>query len=327
MNKLTVAAVAAVVVLVAGGAGYFVLQHRVDQELAELKEQGVDVSYESLGFTAKGWGALNSVKATFAGQDVIADQVQFSWLGGNQNWAARNVQFVDHPSALTVAYVEGSSSKLGANSTKGTVSLNAQGIQLPLAAISDGDDEIDNLTEVFGADHVAADLSFSANYDTENLKFNYTFGSQLFSADINGAVGGVNFIELARKVEADPDAADEAAGELIQLSLGNFSLTLADNGLVEKIAAAQAKTKAISVDDVRGQWGEDLAEVAAGLRAAEVPLANQWADELDKLASSWKGISFSLNPAEPVPLLTLMMASQGDPEQLIELLNLEFSAL
>ena len=103
--------------------------------------------------------------------------------------------------------------------------------------------------------------------------------------------------------------------------------TLADTGLVEKMAAAQAKTQAISVDEVRGQWAADLGELTTSLRGGEIQSGNLWADELDKLASSWKGVSFRLTPAEPVPLMTLMMMAQGDPNQVVELLHPEFSAL
>ena len=77
MSKLTVAAAAVVVALAAGAGGYVMVQKQVDQSLAELKERGVDISYDSLGFTASGWATLNTVTATVSGQQVTADQVQF----------------------------------------------------------------------------------------------------------------------------------------------------------------------------------------------------------------------------------------------------------
>lgn len=327
MSKLTVAAAAVVVALAAGAGGYVVVQNQVDQSLAELKERGVDVSYDSLSFTASGWATLNTVKANVSGQELTADQVQFELLTSDQNWTASNLQFVGLPNAVTVAHVEGAASKLEADSTEGVVSFSAQGIQLPVAAIGDSEEEIASLKEVFGADHLAADLALSASYDAEKLKFNYAFGSPLFTFDLNGALGGVNFIDLARKMDADPAAAEAASGELMQLSLGHLALTLADSGLAEKMAAAQAKTQAISVDEVRGQWAAEISELTATLRGGEIQSANLWADELDKLASSWKGVSFRLTPAEPVPLMTLMMMAQGDPNQMVELLHPEFSAL
>lgn len=53
----------AVVVAAAAGGGYFYLQQGVDQKVAELKEQGIEVAYNGLGVSPSGHATLSDVTA------------------------------------------------------------------------------------------------------------------------------------------------------------------------------------------------------------------------------------------------------------------------
>lgn len=324
--KYAVATVAVVVAAAAGG-GYFFLQHQVDQKVAELKEQGIEVAYNGLGVTPSGYATLSDVTADVNGQALTAEKVSFSLLPGAQAWTADNLELVAEANAVRVAHIEGMTTALSESSTSGEMSVSAAGIQIPLGAIADSEEEAANMREIFGADTVSAELAIKASYDQEKLALSYNFGSELFKVDLNGAFGGLDFVALARKVEQQPENSEALGMELMQLQLSSFAINLADSGLVDKLVAAEAKEQSITTDEVRAQWALGLGEMTAQLREAGIDGSEAWAVELDKLGQSWKGVNFSLNPAEPVPLMSLMMMAQMDPNEAVKMLQPQLQAL
>lgn len=135
-------------------------------------------------------------------------------------------------------------------------------------------------------------------------------------------VGDLDVSLHLSNISLDPATVASMPFSLFGLVLNQAKITYDDDSLVTRMFDTAAKAKGVSVAAVKK---EAIARLEADLASGEASLTQELVAEMKNFINDPSGFSLSMSPAQPVPLSDLMTTG-GDPDKIIELLNVRFES-
>jgi hypothetical protein len=123
-------------------------------------------------------------------------------------------------------------------------------------------------------------------------------------------------------ISLDPATVASMPFSLLGMVFHSATFTYDDDSLVTRMFDSAAAAKGVSVEAFKK---EAIASLEKDLASGEEGLSKELVEEVKKFIQDPSGFSVSMEPKEPVPISDLMTTG-GDPNKIIELLNVRFKS-
>lgn len=192
------------------------------------------------------------------------------------------------------------------------VSMAINGMMLPASAVGEA-----TPLQPFGYDK---DLSvdFATEYQYQEKEQAIRLKKFQVGAE---EVGDLDLTLHLSNVPMDEGALANYPMSLLGAVFHEAKLTYKDDSLVTRMFDTGAASQGVSVDDFKK---EAIANLEASLAAGEEGLSKELVKEITAFINNPDDFSLTMSPKEPVPFSSLM--GIGGPDEVIELLNVQFKS-
>jgi len=193
------------------------------------------------------------------------------------------------------------------------LSMAVKGIALDTTALGEN-------AEMFS--ELGYDKQLSANIITE-----YEYEAEDKTVEIKQLKFGADQVgDMEVTLELGNIALDQAAIESFPLSLigaqfEGAKITYEDDSFIKRLFETTAAAEGISVEEAKAEAIAGLEDEVAN---SENPLSPEFIEEMKDFIEDPDSFSITFDPEQPVPLTALMTI--GGPEDLVELLNVQFES-
>lgn len=209
------------------------------------------------------------------------------------------------------------------NEIPSNVKMAVNGMVLDMAGEGGSDSALKQLGYENPLKQFGYDKPLSVNFATEYQYEEEKKDIQLKKFKVGAKeVGDLDVSVHVSNVALDPTTMAGMPFSLFGMVLHSATFTYDDDSLMKRMFDTAAAAQGVSVEALKK---EAIASLEQDLAATEAGPSKELAAEMKKFIQNPSGFSVSMNPKKPVPISDLMTTG-GDPNQVIELLNIRFKS-